>query len=31
MADKFKEDEMGGKYGKCGSAEKRKQGFCEDT
>ena len=27
MADKFKEDEMGWKYGKCGSAEECMQGF----
>jgi hypothetical protein len=31
MADKFKENEMGGKYGKCGSAEEWMQSFCEET
>jgi hypothetical protein len=31
MANKLKEDEMGVKYGKCGSAEECMQGFCDDT
>jgi len=31
MADKFQENEMGGKCYKCGSAEECMQGFCKDT